>query len=411
MLAAAVSKRVRSAFLLPLMLSGCFRLAEAQIVFEPGYFIGPDGTRSNCLILNADWKSNPKTFEYRLNDTDGKGDIETISEFGITAGSIFRRFTVGIDRSTSDINALTTFREPDFKQETLFLRLLVSGKAVLYMYEDHGFVRFFYSVDGSAVSQLVYKRFMQTGERGFETGYVAENQQYKQDLFNRLKCASITQGDVGKLKYERAVLMKFFDRYNECTGTAVKTNEVEEPKTRTQFSLLVGAGFNNCSYYNGYTNVEFETAIAMRFGAEIEFVLPFNKGMWSVTLQPVYQSYSSKTPGTTKIDYNSLDLGAGGRRYLFIRGKNSLYVSAGLVYGLVTHGVITYPTFPPTGSLSGGFNISSGLNPVVGVGYRVSRFSAELSYGFPRRILDDYNGNGFTSSYSGVIFMLGYRLK
>lgn len=383
-----------------------------QITYEPGYFISNDGKSTKCQIKNLDWKSNPTTFEYRIDGTEGKGDIETVSEFGITGGSVFSRFAVNIDRSSNEISSLTKYRNPEFKQETLFLRLLVNGKAILYMYDDQGLVRFFYGNNGSDLSQLVYKRYIQTGGHGFETGYAVENEQYKQTLFNELKCASISQRDIEKLKYERGVLMKLFNRYNECTGSAVKTTEVESPKSQTHISLLAGVGFNNLSsQFAGDPVTNYESAVALRVGAELEIVLPFNKGMWAVSLQPVYQTYSTQdAPGTIKVNYSSLDIGVGVRRYLFIKDQNSLYASLGGVFAMP---IPSKETFKSTSvfpfSIADSLESSSSVNLVAGIGYRVSKFSAELSYGFDRNILQ--NGPSWTAPYGGVIVTLAYRLK
>ncbi len=367
--------------------------AMAQITFEPGYFISNDGQRTECQIKNLDWKSNPTTFEYRANGVDGKGDIQTISEFSVTGSSVFRRFEVDIDRSSSDLSKLTTSRNLQFKRETLFLRLLVSGKAMLYMYEDQGLIRFFYSNDGSPLTQLAYKRYLQTSDKGFETGFAKENEQYKQDLLNQLKCASITQRDVERLKYERPDLMKFFNKYNDCTGTSVKTNEAETPASPMYFRLLAGVGFNTLQTSNGSAITDYGSSVALRLGAEMEVVLPFSKGIWAFVVQPIYQKYTGEHPTTkSKLDYSSIDLGGSIRANLYVKEQNSVYASLGAVYALPLK--------------AGGSTPSPSVNMTAGLGARISKFSAELSYGFNRDIHIAYQ-----STYGGPIVTLGYRLK
>lgn len=378
--------------------------AFGQIIYEPGYIISSDGKRTECEIKNLDWKSNPTNFEYRVNGAEAKGELETISEFGITSGSVFRRFTVDIDRTSDNVATLKKGREPEFKRETLFLRLLVSGKAVLYMYDDQGLIRFLYSKDGSAVSQLVYKRYMQQDSKGWETGFATENEQYKQTLLNEFKCESISQRDVEKLKYERGVLMKFFERYNQCTGTAVQVTEEGTPASPMHIRLLAGLGFNTLTYTNGTSTANFDASAAWRLGAEFEVVLPFNKGLWSVWVQPVYQSYSNENDvGTIKVDYKSLDIGGGLRRYFSKSEKRSVYASLGAVYALPIGGAgaIKYPTTS--------LDVASSISITAAIGFGVSKFSGEIGYGFGRGLLGDYVF--YTSSYGGPMIMLGYRLK
>ena len=130
-----------------------------QVKFEEGYFISTEGQRTACQIRNVDWRNNPKSFEYRLG-ADGESkevSIDQVVEFGVTNGSTFKRFAVKIDRSTSDLTRMTYNRNPEFVDETLFLRVLIEGKGSLYEYSEDKFLRYFYTVDQSLIQQLVFK--------------------------------------------------------------------------------------------------------------------------------------------------------------------------------------------------------------------------------------------------------------
>ncbi len=384
-----------------------FQMALAQIVFEPGYFIGNDGQRTQCEIRNVDWDSNPATIQYRVaGGATQEGTIGTVAEFGITRGATFRRFTVGIDRSTDVTQSLTKDRNPSFKNETLFLRQLSSGKATLYEYVDKGLKRFFYTMDGQSVPrQLVYKRYMQMSATGnYETGYAATNEQYKQQLFMDLKCQTISQKYAESLKYDRGSLMKFFTKYNQCTGTAVETYEPEVRESAVHFTLRPGLLYNSFSIDNGTTKREFDAAISLRFGVEMEIVMPFNKGLWSATFEPAYQGYSSTVPGTTfAVDYKAIDLSLSARRYLFIKESGSLYINLTFTYSLPLGGkeAITSSGTP--------LDISSSTNIGAGIGYRSGKFSGEFNYAFGRGLMGEYAF--WQSSYGGPGLILGYQIK
>ena len=162
----------------------------AQIRFEPGYFIANDGLRTDCQIRNVDWKNNPLAFKFMRPGSDAieSGTIASIKEFGILEGPVYRRFEVMIDKSTEELDALSSSRNPEFVLDTLFLKVLVQGKARLYQYERK-LLRFFYSVDQDTAQQLVYKMYQ------MPDGKVARNETYKQQVVSYLKCECLSENN------------------------------------------------------------------------------------------------------------------------------------------------------------------------------------------------------------------------
>ena len=135
----------------------------AQINFEKGYFINNNGNKIECLIKNEDWKNNPKKIEikYINSETIHTLDINSLKAFGILSKIRYERYTVGIDRSSSRINAMSNDRKSNFENDTLLLKLIVSGEANLYSYhEENILTRYFFNVNNSKVKQLEYKKFL-----------------------------------------------------------------------------------------------------------------------------------------------------------------------------------------------------------------------------------------------------------
>ena len=122
---------------------------QAQIRFEQGYLIDNNNQKQVVLIKNVDWLNNPKSIEYKNNETS-KVEIATINqvkEFGIDNQSKYVRADVKIDRSSEDLDKISSNEEPDFKEEKLFLKVLIEGDASLYGYNDYNLKRFFYKKD------------------------------------------------------------------------------------------------------------------------------------------------------------------------------------------------------------------------------------------------------------------------
>ena len=127
----------------------------SQISFEKGYYINNNNQKTNCLIKNIDWKNNPTEFEYKLyeNSESKETNIKLIKEFGIDNISKYVRNTVNIDRSRETINNLSNDRNPIFKEEEVFLKVLVEGKANLYQYDDGNLRKYFYNKENSNIEQ------------------------------------------------------------------------------------------------------------------------------------------------------------------------------------------------------------------------------------------------------------------
>ncbi|MGB8705710.1 MAG: hypothetical protein WCD31_11825 [Gillisia sp.] len=135
-----MKKSLISLFLLVISFS-----SYSQVSFEDGYYITNSNQKINCQIKNIDWIDTPTEFEYRLSKdaTPKTLTIDSVKEFGIDNESRYERFTVDIDRSAEKTENLSENKNPEFKQEQLFLKLLIKGKASLYVYKDHGLWRFF----------------------------------------------------------------------------------------------------------------------------------------------------------------------------------------------------------------------------------------------------------------------------
>ncbi len=165
------------------------------------------------------------------------------------------------------------------------------------------------------------------------------------------------------------------------------------------FNLTVRPGLTFNSLKSG--PADYGSVPSFRIGFEIEKVLPFSKGLWAVTFEPAYQSYSS-TRGIISIDYKSIDLGINFRRYFFSGESGKFYVNAGFVYGIPLAVDQSFKVWGTVGSI-----VTSGANVEVGAGYVMKRLSAELNYAFGRDILTTIS----ESSYGGPSLIVGYRLS
>lgn len=194
--------------------------------FESGYIIDNNGNIISCLIKNKDWKNTPKKIEYKLLGRKTQLNATVDSILGFSVGDMtYIRFIVKIDTSSNGLDHLSYKKSPEFKIDTLFLKLLIDGIAKLYLYNKENYNRYFFSVNDNPVEQLVYKRYklvitgnenIQRSAGSYSVNHISYNESYKQQLWLSLKCDKMTDKDAKKLTYSAKSLAKFFTKYNYC---------------------------------------------------------------------------------------------------------------------------------------------------------------------------------------------------
>jgi hypothetical protein len=390
----------------------------SQISYEKGYYIDNEDQKVNCLIKNNDWRYNPTEFEYKISENDApkNASIETIKEFGLYDVSRYIRLAVDIDRSSEKIGDLSDVKEPIFKEEVLFLRVLVSGKANLYEYLDGDLTRYFYSKDNSKIEQLIFKSYMKLNNN---TG---TNNTFRNQLYKDLKCASIKMRTVEILKYRKNDLIKFFGLYSKCQNE--EFIDFEENNQKDLFNLTLRPRINGSSLtidennnsISDYKTVDFGYELGLGFGIEAEFILPFNKGKWSFIIEPTFQNFKSvKTTnnlttvsgGTVNAiaDYSSLEIPVGLRHYFFLKEDAKIFINASLVFDISSSSTIKYTRNDDSNLKT--YTIDSGNNFSLGAGYKFKdTYSVEFRYQNSRELL--LKDLSLDSGYTTTSIIFGY---
>jgi hypothetical protein len=383
-------------------------ISYGQITFEKGYFIDNNNQRVECLIKDYEWKSNPKNFEYELNENDKPktGDLSTVKEFGILGSSKYIRVDTRIDRSSMDVSDLSTSREPIWSQEQLYLKVLIEGFASLYYYEDGNFWRFFYSVNNSPVQQLIFKEYLiSTSDNNYAT-----NREYYQQLWSNIRGKNTSLDDIKLVDYNMSDLKRYFKKYNDSTGNPFI--EYEHKRVGFPINLKITSGINYSSLsinnVSSSRSADFKSKAALRIGLEAEFILPFNKNRWGIFFEPTYRTYSAtQQSSNSSVNINAIEFPLGLRRYFFFKDKCKVFIDGLYV---VDCGI--------------NFNSNFAVNPfyfetpykitgigssfAVGGGVDYSGISMEIRYYTHADVLGNYVY--WTSDYSRLSFIIGYRL-
>ncbi|WP_179345801.1 porin family protein [Winogradskyella ursingii] len=389
----------------------CCINSYSQITFEKGYFVTNSGDKTECLIKNEDWANNPKSFQYKLskNDEIETKKIESVKEFGIINTSKYLRSTVEIDRSGDISGNFDESRNPKFRTEQLFLKVLVEGKASLYVYNEGNLERFFYNLNSSDIEQLIYKRYKT------DDGKIAENVRFKQQLLNDLLCEDLNFNRIENLKYKKNSLVSLFVDYNSCKNVTI-TN-FQENTHKGLFNLILKPGLGNSSLeytsISSIGNFTFKDDLNFKFGVEFEFVLPFNNSKWAIFAEPTYQSFNSEDIRVTNstnpreisvsAEYTSIEIPLGIKHYFFLSNSSKIFINAAFVFDYNLD----------TSFKSDGVERFSAKefhsNASVGTGYKLDdKYSLELRYHFNRTL----SGNGATTKakFTNISLFLGYTI-
>jgi len=394
-----------------LLLLICFS-SFAQIAFEKGYYINNSGQKIEGLIRNSDWLDNPTTIKFKVTESSEIQTltIQNVKEFRVYKYSKYQRHTIDIDRSGDLYNSLSSNRNPIFKNETLFLKIEVDGDAILYSYTDGNLTRFFFKTQFSDVKQLIYKRYYASASQ------IGKNNQYQQQLWNNLKCSSVSIKNLERLDYKTSKLTGFFNKYNSCKNPEFS---IKKSDTESSFNINIRPGvsfssltvvreaiFNNLNYI--------VSATGYRFGAEFEFIMKFNRGKWALLFEPTYQAFNvnnisignnlnNQTTSNIDLEYTSIRVPLGIRHYMFLNKESKIFINALLSIKFGLGGLKVNRS--STGNLL--TELEKKLHSFnFGLGYKYKKYSIEARYDYIRSVPNQ----GFVYQNKMVSLILGYKI-
>ncbi|HEY5825429.1 MAG TPA: hypothetical protein VIT44_13735 [Cyclobacteriaceae bacterium] len=371
----------------------------AQSNFQKGYFIDNNNQKHECYIKDNDWLNIPETFKYRLQPDSEELSISVseVKEFK-TDNNKYIRAQVDIDNSSS--NTVSQIRKPEFTNEALFLKVLVEGKANLYYSRAKGEDKFFFNKGTEPITQLIYKRYFISNT---QTGV---NNDFQNQLKTELNCRNYIDSRFQSLRYDRKVLENFFVDHNQCMGD---TTAQVKSDSKSAFHLKITPGIDFASMKARSLShddiAKFDSEVNFRIGAEFETVLPFNRNKWALFAEPVFQSYSSTSESTTKVDYKSLELGLGPRHYFVLNTDHRLFLTGLLILDFPLKHEVSFPVVTYTAK-------SVSTNLALGAGYNYKKLSIECRYYFKRTNTGISPGAApnILLDYKKASIILGYRI-
>jgi len=271
------------------------------------------------------------------------------------------------------VNALSPISEPIFVKEQLFLKVLVEGEATLYSYRDGKLRRYFYNNRPIETQQLIYKSYK------IDEFSIAKNTQYKQQLWENVRCAVEKYSEVNKVEYKKSDLVEYFVSYNECRNVSYVNYELNKNYNGT-FNIALRPGINNSSLEYEFINSslldgKFDNKWAFRFGLEFEYV---------------------------KVNYTSIEVPIGMRHYMYLNENSKLFLNAQVVLDFPGSSKLHY-------AQDRDLDLSSKPNLAFGLGYKYNdKYSIEVRGHTNRNVLDGFTNWG--SAYKTMSIIIGYSI-
>ena len=362
--------------------------SEAQLPYVEGYFIDNEGSKIECLIKNLDWTYNPTSFEFIFEEENiaKVGNPNTIREFGILGRSRF----------------ISLMLPNSKREEKVFLKVLIEGKASLFAFESQRKLSLYYSLDNASPT---------SGDL-----IVLKSKDFKRQLKKGLQCTSVGSRAVATSHYSVNSIKRYFNKYNKCISGETIEFERNEEKDFLNISLKAGMKGSIMGFSHAWRDrsVSFGNAVGYIVGIEAEVIAPVSGWNWSLVFQPTYQYYKGMNEMTyintgtimrstlVTVDYQSIELPIGYRHLFFLQNKSRIFIEAMYIIDM------------PFGSeIKAGrpeiINVDVGVSQSLafGIGYNYkNKASLAASYGANRQILGD-NLSWF-SDYRSIALTFGY---
>jgi hypothetical protein len=402
-----------------------------QIGYEKGYFIDNEDNKTDCFIYNKDWRNNPSIIKFKIEEEGAVAtkDMDSVKEFGVYDGSKYIRASVRIDRSGDIASKLKPEYQPEWTDETLFLKVLVEGKASLFYYSEELVTKYFYSVGDSSINQLIYKRYLvpevsTLSDPSYKYVYlgtnkpnIGVNRDYLKQLWLNVRCPENKQ--VEDVEYNTPDLCRYFLAYNKCSGNDY--TDYRNKSGKILFHLKVVPAFSitslsilNTNYVNtmySSRNATFSTKPGFSIGLASELVLPFNRNKWALLFEPTFLYYNDEKvldgetliPETATIRYKSIEFPLGMRYYCYLN-KGFRVSFAALMVPTQSVDFDSYLSFGDDDVLK----LSTASNFAVGAGVDYNRFSVELRYYTKKPLMLGYTS--WSTNYQTFSLQMGFRI-
>ena len=379
-----------------------------------GYYITYDGNKVEGYFKEGDFNdASSLEFKQMSKSQYVKLSADAMKEYGVGKEFKFEKHLVQIDRSVA--NGLE--KNPQMKTESLFLNVIIEGGTSLYSYTKEYATKFFVkSKSKTEPEQLIYKKYR------LEDGTIAENNTFRQQLFNSVNCKSKSANDFLDAIYQRKELIDAVKEDNKCNGTDSKEyfNDTRRPSD-FHYNAFLGLYNQKVAVDNANPPFGKDTQFTITVGVEVAYL--FKSEIAALFFRLEYERFSADksievqniTNTVTKyaIDVSTVNFMFGPRYNFVALDNHKVFLDGG--FGLsVPFGDIdkTVTAFNGAGSFDGGstkYDLRPSLLVGFGAGYIYNnRYGIAVRYELDKDYLDY---NSYQTKFGKVGINLSYYIN
>jgi hypothetical protein len=184
----------------------------SQNSFKEGYYLDSNGIKQEGLIYDMDWQHSPDeiTFKKNINSDKKIIRVQDLKEFEIYNRSKYINKEVLIDKSINSTNKFNRSFDPDFQNEKILLKILVtSNNTELYRYHKSDKDFFFFRNNSLEIQQLIFKEYKSDNK-------IKVNNTFRMQLYKDVNCNNTSKDDFISVSYYKKDLIEYFKDYIEC---------------------------------------------------------------------------------------------------------------------------------------------------------------------------------------------------
>lgn len=437
-------------FLLPFYFFFVFIHAFAQQNFTQGYIVKYPSDTIQGFINDRNWTLNPRKIEFKTTRESEATTTFTADQIRSFYTSYSDEFYYGaivyVDRTPFELGAILTPKEigrrsSEFiRKDTVFLRVLVKGKATLLGLEDGRSQTHFYinKTDPDTTLELQYKRFRVDNAVGSDQ--IGTTKEYQIQLENYLSDYQAIMNKIKTTNYNEQALKKLFFSYNE--HFTPKITPYKKPEDRFSFHVytLIGISVSQVRFTSQatgtisdyYSQAKFANSVDPTINLGLDWVMPRLRSRWSWYNEAGYRQYSysdernyegsAVTTLPTAMTNEKIGIKAqtirclSAIRFTYPKGKARIYLQGGVTVNYSLHQSNVYTRTTTVRFLSDNpyevYSLSiAPSNTIIiggagGIGMNYQRFVLECRYESRQGLTDPM----LSSSLKTIHLMVGFRL-
>lgn len=303
---------------------------------------------------------------------------------------------VTMDKKSVELNSLENNPLPHYSKESVFLKVLVKGKASLFYYVDEKFKEhFFLQKDSEPIFELAYLVYL------VRENYSVTDEKFKKQMSELLtECPKLSYKS---LTYKEGSLKKAIQAYNLCTNSTGNYASIEK-KADIKYGLFVGMSsaqgnlsgdipITTLASVPKVQNIAFNPSLSPVIGVSISMKPKWLQELLSLNFDCFYHKHAYVSEQTlSNFDKYAMNLSFS---YLTItpsvsfvmKGKIAPYLKAGVNFSIlnnykniydynVTIGTTNYPQKKEPFEKFQNYR----TGPMIGLGVQMGQFALETHY-------------------------------